>query len=368
MAGSGWDQLAHEMAGSVSLQSEPSRQGTAGVASCPHSPDGRYVAKHFVIIIGCRLDGRIRGMFGTCVLGVPGVAHRNRKRFGRTLWRASASKSLRGEPGRHYDDPLTDYGVLLPGSGDIGRHARVPKAANVLADDLRRHILMERLPVGAVLPSEPELVDSTEFSRGTVRQALRLLESEGLITIKRGPSGGIRVSRPDVTHVTRSFALMVALSDAPLADLFALRLALEPAAAALAAQAASDEQREGLLELATEEPDRQIEHNVDFHVALAGATNNELFRVALSSMMELTLWQSQGDDLRGEERGLAVAAHRKIARLVAAGDAARAERATRRHVEAFRELMASQGRLDRPIVRRANWGTDAAWSTSGSAG
>lgn len=256
----------------------------------------------------------------------------------------------------------------MSGSGDIGRRSRVPKAAHLLADDLRRHILTQRLSVGAALPSEPDLVESTEFSRGTVREALRLLEAEGLITIKRGPSGGIRVSRPDVTHVTRSFALMVALSDAPLAALFDLRLALEPAAAALAAQAASEEQRERLLQLASEEPGRQIEHNVEFHVVLAEATNNELFRVSLASMMELTLLQSQGDDLRGEERGLAVTAHRKIARLIADGDAAGAERAARRHVEGFRDLMASQGRLEKPIIRRADWGSDVAWSGSGFAG
>ena len=55
---------------------------------------------------------------------------------------------------------------------------RVPKASTVLANELRRRVLLERLPVGAELPNETQMIESSGFSRATVREALRLLESE----------------------------------------------------------------------------------------------------------------------------------------------------------------------------------------------
>jgi len=239
-------------------------------------------------------------------------------------------------------------------STSLGRvRPRVPKASNVLANELRRRVLLERLPVGAVLPNETQMIETSGFSRATVREALRLLESDGLVTIKRGPRGGVKVAHPDTGHVTRSLALMLALSEAPVRDLFAYRQTLEPAAAAIAAVAATDEQRAQLLEIARPDPSRAVAHNVDFHLLLAEATNNEFFRVSLNTVHEITEWHSTDEGLAGSELDAAVAAHRRIAAHVSACNAAAAERAMRKHISIFEKIMGDHGRLDTPIIHRS---------------
>ena len=66
----------------------------------------------------------------------------------------------------------------------------VPKAADVLARDLRERILSGELPEGVALPAERELVKQTQMSRATVREALRILEVQNLLRVKAGRAGG----------------------------------------------------------------------------------------------------------------------------------------------------------------------------------
>jgi GntR family transcriptional regulator, transcriptional repressor for pyruvate dehydrogenase complex len=231
-----------------------------------------------------------------------------------------------------------------------GTRGRVPKAAHLLADDLRRQILTQRLPVGTALPVERQLIEQSGYSRATVREALRQLESEGLITIQRGPGGGISVAHPNTKHVTRSLAVTLALSEANLRHLFEFRETLEPAAAAMAAERATDEQRAALLAEADRYPDSQVVHNADFHLCLAAGTNNEFYRVTLSAVLEITVWHSLEDRLSEEELLSAVRAHQKIAQHVVDRRADAARDSMHRHLVGFRALMEAKGRLDDPII------------------
>ena len=77
----------------------------------------------------------------------------------------------------------------ISGSGPQRRAVRltplqVPKASDVLADDLRERILRGDFPEGTALPPERELVNQTRMSRATIREALRILEVQGLVRIK----------------------------------------------------------------------------------------------------------------------------------------------------------------------------------------
>lgn len=231
--------------------------------------------------------------------------------------------------------------------------SRVPKASNVLANEIRRRVVLERLPAGAELPNEAEMIETSGFSRATVREALRLLEADGLVTIKRGPRGGVEVAHPDTGHVTRSLALMLALSEAPVRDLFAYRQALEPTAAAIAAVAATEEQRASLLKIARPDTARAVAHNVEFHLLLAEATGNEFFRVSLNAMHQIIEWHSTEEGLAVSELDHAVAAHRRIAEHISSGNAQAAERAMRKHISAFARIMEENGRLDTPIIQRS---------------
>ncbi|HLK16425.1 MAG TPA: GntR family transcriptional regulator, partial [Fimbriimonadaceae bacterium] len=178
--------------------------------------------------------------------------------------------------------------VVTPGSKNSRTRARITnadgssaKVSDVLAREIRNLILGKRLQANTPLPSESEWIAQTGYSRATVREALRLLESDGLISIKRGPGGGIRVSHPDVGHATRTLGIMLALSNATLRDLFEVRKLLEAKAAEVAATAATAEQREKLLEVSEA---KSFETEVDFHRLLAECTGNDLFSLILASL------------------------------------------------------------------------------------
>ena len=113
--------------------------------------------------------------------------------------------------------------------------AQPPKAAERVAAELRRQIVTGRLQPGDKL--HPENVLTTEFaiSRPTLREALRLLESESLITISRGKHGGARVISADLGAAARQVGVFLQIAGTTLQDVWLARTIIEPPAAALLA-------------------------------------------------------------------------------------------------------------------------------------
>jgi GntR family transcriptional repressor for pyruvate dehydrogenase complex len=235
------------------------------------------------------------------------------------------------------------------------RRSVIPKASDVVAAELRRRILAGRLAPGTPLPGEAALMEEFGLGRGSVREALRLVESEGLISVKRGPQGGAVVTRPDLTNVTRSLASWLSVAQAPLGQLTGFRNVLEPAAAALAAKHATDEQCEALLAAAKSDAAYQ-ESGPPFHTLIAQATNDEMFQAVLSIVYNLMVWHhAEPFDQDSENTAVMHKAHQKIAAAIARGDAAGAERAMRQHVEAEERILAEAVGLERPMVPQAVW-------------
>src|SRR6478609_7890555 len=85
----------------------------------------------------------------------------------------------------------------------------VPKASDVLANELRERILSGDYVEGTPLPPERELVVQTKMSRTTVREALRILEVQGLVRIKAGRAGGAFVQRPGEQSMADTVALLI---------------------------------------------------------------------------------------------------------------------------------------------------------------
>jgi GntR family transcriptional regulator, transcriptional repressor for pyruvate dehydrogenase complex len=107
---------------------------------------------------------------------------------------------------------------------------RIPKAAVVVAGHIRRDIVHGAFQPDEALPNETELMALYEVSRPVVREALRILESESLIQVKRGVGGGARVRRPDISVAARHTALLLQLDGTTLEDVFEARQLFEPAA------------------------------------------------------------------------------------------------------------------------------------------
>ena len=85
----------------------------------------------------------------------------------------------------------------------------VPKASDVLANELRERILSGEFTEGTPLPPGRELAVQTRMSRATVREALRILEAQGLLRIRPGRAGGAFVRRPGKESVASSVGMLI---------------------------------------------------------------------------------------------------------------------------------------------------------------
>lgn len=126
--------------------------------------------------------------------------------------------------------------MATPNPAGPGRQSvRAPKTAELVAGTLRRMIVDGKLKDGDFLPNEPELMNHFGVSRPTLREAVRVLESERLVEVRRGSRTGARVRVPGPEIVARPAGLLLELSGATIADVLVARAAIEPIAARLLA-------------------------------------------------------------------------------------------------------------------------------------
>src|SRR6202042_1932694 len=123
--------------------------------------------------------------------------------------------------------------ALKPAPGAMAA-VRAPASYELVLDQIRRAIQIGRFLAGERLPSERELADQLGVSRTTVREAMRVLQGEGLVETRRGRSGGAIVIAPETTAAERRRVVRHRLAE--LENVFDYRLAVEPAAARLAAE------------------------------------------------------------------------------------------------------------------------------------
>ncbi len=114
--------------------------------------------------------------------------------------------------------------------------AKPPKAAERVAAEIRHQIVTGRLKPGDKLHPESVLQTEFEISRPTMREALRLLESESLIKISRGKHGGARVSDVDLGTLSRQVGVFLQMAGTTLQDVWLARTIIEPPAAGLLAE------------------------------------------------------------------------------------------------------------------------------------
>jgi GntR family transcriptional regulator, transcriptional repressor for pyruvate dehydrogenase complex len=218
----------------------------------------------------------------------------------------------------------------------------VPKASDVLANDLRERILRAEYPEGTALPPERELVLQTRMSRTTVREALRILEVQGLVTIKTGRSGGAFVQRPGEESVANSVSLLIRGRHIRMSALHETREAIEPVCARLAAKNRTDpdlvrlEAANTAMSAEKGSIDDFLQANVDWHVGVAMAGHNELltgFMLALSRAIYASTDNRGFVDL--DVRNTTVKAHRAITDAIRAQDSDAAVRRMNRHVHGY---------------------------------
>jgi GntR family transcriptional regulator, transcriptional repressor for pyruvate dehydrogenase complex len=237
---------------------------------------------------------------------------------------------------------------------------KVPKSSDVLAERLKREILSDAYQPGASLPTERELVTATGLSRGSVREALRILETQGLVLTRAGRYGGTTVSQPTNDQLAGHINLYARGRSLPLRALVEVRLALEPTVAALAAERRTDEDLATLHAIAERidwaadsDLDAFLQENVNWHDAIAAASHNDLLQALATSVGGLMFEASKLKEFASPEvRQRVRAAHGRILQAIEAGDAEVARRRVERDVRAYGEI------LDAALAA-ATHGTDA---------
>lgn len=210
------------------------------------------------------------------------------------------------------------------------------KSGEVVARTLRNRIARGELHPGDRLPPEDELMANLGLARTTVREGLRILESQGLIQVRRGRQGGGRVTHPSVERLAESLALTLQLQKVSYRDLDQASQLIEPALAGRLARTHTDEDIAALRALvdragtAAERNDRQAfgMAATDLHEAIVARAGNEtlatLSRLLHELRAEYYLWAS--DQTPGQKMfERAVRSYRKLVRLIELGDALAAE-------------------------------------------
>jgi GntR family transcriptional regulator, transcriptional repressor for pyruvate dehydrogenase complex len=222
----------------------------------------------------------------------------------------------------------------------------VPKSSEILASQLRAYILNGTIADGATLPAERDLVTETGLSRGSVREALRILQTEGLVTTRTGRSGGSIARRPSDDVLVRHIGLFVKGRAIPLISLLQVRESFEPAIAALAALNRTEADvaaliaiTERLEQMAADVP-AFLAENVNWHVAVAAASQNDLLKAFTTAISGLVFKASAIDNFASEDlTRLSAQAQRRILDAIVERDAEAARRRTTRHTLAITQHM-----------------------------
>jgi DNA-binding FadR family transcriptional regulator len=257
------------------------------------------------------------------------------------------------------DPPTATYAAPV-----TGRPTRLPqqRLAESIAAELRDRIL--NAEEGDRLPTQDQLVKDFGVSYPSVREALRILETEGLVTVRRGSVGGAEVHRPDESSAAYHLGLALQGARVTLGDLANGLQMFEPMCAAECARR-RDRKTAVVPSLRAnlEESAELIDAGPSFtHVArgfhdlVVAHTPNATVRHVVRTLV--TLWTTQEelwaqslssrDYPSGEGAKKVVATHRRILDAIEGGDADTAERLARQHLAATQAFLVE--RFDDGIV------------------
>jgi DNA-binding FadR family transcriptional regulator len=218
---------------------------------------------------------------------------------------------------------------------------RPPKAAMLVAQRIVRDALRDNLKPGDLLLPERTMLEKYQTGRGTLREALRLLEFQGVIALKPGPRGGPVLQNPDATHLASTVVLLMQLKQAPFRTIVEVRSAMEPMISSLAAQRMSEESLtdlQGTIDQMREEMDDQhsfLDANKRFHDIIAWSSGNTLFGYIVDSLLGIMDGTVLGVDYPTHRRSAILKAHEEIYLALEARDPAASEARMREHIEAY---------------------------------
>jgi GntR family transcriptional regulator, transcriptional repressor for pyruvate dehydrogenase complex len=240
------------------------------------------------------------------------------------------------------------------------RQLRQPRLAELVAGELRTRITSGAMHDGDLLPKLEGLLDEFQVSKPSLREALRILETEGLITVRRGNMGGAVVHTPSTRDAGYMIGLVLESRGVTADDLAGAIRQVEPICASLCAQrpdrasavlptlrAAQHEMRQ-----LAEDDIGFVRAGRQFHEALVAVCGNETLKVVVGALE--AVWSARERDWArraasshdmppAETRAAGLRAHDRLIQLIADGDAAGAARAAARHLQSSTFYATSDG-------------------------
>lgn len=237
---------------------------------------------------------------------------------------------------------------------------RQPRVAELVAARLRDDILSGRIKAGDVLPSQDTLLSEFGVSPPALREAIHILESEGLISVRRGNVGGALVHPPSAERTAHMISMVLQSRSATPADVSGALMHLEPICAGMCA-ARADRMAEVVPYLEAEienqtrefdNPSRYVPNARRFHEAVVSRCGNEPMILLIGSLEliwsahEAAVWSD--DPMRDKTMRAALRDHQRLLDAIRDGNEARALRLAREHLGAARRTTLAAG-TDRTI-------------------
>jgi GntR family transcriptional repressor for pyruvate dehydrogenase complex len=200
------------------------------------------------------------------------------------------------------------------------------KTARLVAGQIVQDIGTEGL---TQLPSEAELVKRYEVSRPSLREALRILEMYGVISIRPGPGGGTRVNTVASSQFASASSLYFHLLGLTLRDVLNTRLQVEPLMARLAGERVKSGTAWDLDDVAGIQDDAE---SGSFHFSVARFTGDPILLLFADGLRSIYVDESADEKIPREELPVS---HDQIEDAIKSGDAEKAERLMREHIQSY---------------------------------
>lgn len=217
------------------------------------------------------------------------------------------------------------------------------KVGEAVAQDIVRKIGTEGLAPGTPLPSEAQMLEEYGVGRGSLREALRILEVNGLISIKPGPGGGPIVVGSSPAAFGRMGTLYFQAGRMTFRELMEARLVMEPVMARLAAERPDPEKLSQLVTIAEGTPlDNDagyLDHSGDFHRLVASMSGNGMLNLFSASLGTIFHGRVGGLFFPKTRRAKVRQAHVAVAKAIADGDADLAESLMREHMVEYADYV-----------------------------
>lgn len=219
---------------------------------------------------------------------------------------------------------------------DDWRPVRNARASEEVAERIRKTFFAGMRP-GDWLGTESELAERFDVSRITIRDAVRTLETSGIVDVRVGARGGLRIAEPHPDRYIDALAVQLHLLGVTFGEVIQAQQAIEPIAAELAARTASAEDIERLRQVidearsAVDSPEDFTRHAIEFHSVVADVAGNRVLSASLMAMRGLQepKYTAHTDRTRAVQL---IRTHEQICQHIAKREPEKANAAMRRHL------------------------------------